>query len=275
MWMTRSIDFSDTGATRRQSTSSSASNRKKTPAATTTSRTVFISSKTTARTSSSFPPGASTFLSPGIRTTHAATSLSMLSAAAQTRSPPTGTSQSSGIEDSQYTRLPSDRDDASHTEEEDLLDDDADDMAGLPSGNPVGLVVPETQFTLPPTPQSTVPPEWDGINPDVCMKCFKAIKNDILQPLGLREFYKSYSSWEKMSYDQRNKALSWFRSLPENWQGLYFSSCIAFYFVYCLLNYFFLLFQNTFSGRQGQLLQQRRKMTLLLIVIPQKTTSST
>ncbi len=65
----------------------------------------------------------------------------MLSEAAQTRSPPTGTSQSSGIEDSQYTRLPSDRDDASHTEEEDLLDDDADDMAGLPSGNPVGLVV--------------------------------------------------------------------------------------------------------------------------------------
>ncbi len=152
--------LSDIGATRCQSSSSSASNNKKTPATIMTSKTVFISSKTSARTSSYFPPRASTFLSPGIRTTHAAASLSIVSAVVQTRTPSTETFQSSGIEDSQYTRLPPDKDNASQMEEEDLLDC-ADDLVGLPSDNPVGLVVPETQLTLHPTP------EWDGINPDV------------------------------------------------------------------------------------------------------------
>jgi hypothetical protein len=86
-------------------------------------------------------------VSPSIRTTHAAASLSMLSAVSQTKTPPTGTSQSSGIEDCQYARLPSNGDDASHMEEEDLLDDE-DDMVQLSLGDPVGLVVPEIHHLL-------------------------------------------------------------------------------------------------------------------------------
>jgi hypothetical protein len=69
-------------------------------------------------------------------------------------------------------------------------------------------------------PSFTLSPESKGVNPDALMKCFKSLKSEVLQPLGLREFYKSYSTWEKMSIDQRNKALSWFRRLPEQWQGV-------------------------------------------------------
>jgi hypothetical protein len=69
-------------------------------------------------------------------------------------------------------------------------------------------------------PSSTLPPEWKGVNPDALMKCIKLLKSEVLQPLGLREFYKSYSTWEKMSIDQGNKALAWFRHLPEQLQGV-------------------------------------------------------
>jgi hypothetical protein len=46
------------------------------------------------------------------------------------------------------------------------------------------------------------------------------VKGDVLQPLGLWGLYKSYSSWEKRVHNQRNKALSWYCNLPENWQGI-------------------------------------------------------
>jgi hypothetical protein len=68
------------------------------------------------------------------------------------------------------------------------------------------------------TQQSSLPPEWGNVNPDALLKCFKTVKGDALQLLGIREFYKSYSSWEKMTHDQRYKALSWCHNLPENWQ---------------------------------------------------------
>jgi hypothetical protein len=62
-------------------------------------------------------------------------------------------------------------------------------------------------------------PEWDGCNPNFILKRLKAIPKIELQSRGKREFYKSYYSWEKMSLDQRNKTLLYFRSLPEDWQG--------------------------------------------------------
>jgi hypothetical protein len=62
-------------------------------------------------------------------------------------------------------------------------------------------------------------PEWDGCNPNFILKRLKAIPKIELQSIGKREFFKSYYSWEKMSLDQRNKTLSYFRSLPEDWQG--------------------------------------------------------
>ena len=68
-------------------------------------------------------------------------------------------------------------------------------------------------------------PEWDGCNPDFIMKRMKAIPRLELQSWGKREFYQSYLSWEKMTPDQRNKALSYFRGLPEEVQGISAASC--------------------------------------------------
>ncbi len=67
---------------------------------------------------------------------------------------------------------------------------------------------------------STPIPEWDGCKPDAVMKRLKSITKEELTSIGRREFYKLYSSWEKMMLDQRNKTVSYFRSLPEELQGL-------------------------------------------------------
>ena len=61
--------------------------------------------------------------------------------------------------------------------------------------------------------------EWDNCNPDLVMKRLKLITKEELTSIGKREFYKSYVYWEKMTLDQRNKSLSWFRSLPDNLKG--------------------------------------------------------
>jgi hypothetical protein len=85
---------------------------------------------------------------------------------------------------------------------------------------------------LPNGAQSTMDiPEWDGCNPDFIMKRMKAIPRLELQSWGKRELYKSYSSWEKMTPDQCNKALSYFHGLPEEVQGIYAVSCFPLPFV--------------------------------------------
>jgi len=99
------------------------------------------------------------------------------------------------------------------------------------------------------TVPETIPPKQFHINRDVGAFCDSQVSdienshNDIelgnggstsprhdIESWGKREFYKSYSSWEKMTMDQRNKALSYFRSLPEEVQGMYaFSFIFLFY----------------------------------------------
>jgi hypothetical protein len=71
----------------------------------------------------------------------------------------------------------------------------------------------------PSTPSAPIP-EWDGCNLDAVMKRLKSISKEELDSVGRREFYKSYTSWEKMTVDQRNKTVSYFQSLPEELQGL-------------------------------------------------------
>ncbi len=66
--------------------------------------------------------------------------------------------------------------------------------------------------------------EWVGCLSDLIMKHMKALKKEELQKLGNCEFYKSYNSWDKMMQDQRNKAVSYFRSLSEDLQGMSFLS---------------------------------------------------
>jgi hypothetical protein len=48
------------------------------------------------------------------------------------------------------------------------------------------------------------------------------MKPEVCEQYGLRPFYKSYSHWEKMTADQRNKSLAWFRKLPDHLKGNYY-----------------------------------------------------
>jgi hypothetical protein len=56
--------------------------------------------------------------------------------------------------------------------------------------------------------------EWEDIWPSKVIRCLKAIPANILSSLGMREIYK-YPAWHKMTCDQRNRAIAWFRQLPE------------------------------------------------------------
>ncbi len=60
-----------------------------------------------------------------------------------------------------------------------------------------------------------VPSYWDNISPNQVMARLKLLKAEVLDQHNLHPFYKSYSNWEKMSADQCNKAIAWFRKLPE------------------------------------------------------------
>ncbi len=66
-----------------------------------------------------------------------------------------------------------------------------------------------------------VAPEWENIPPDVIIHCLKAITPDVLSSLGMREFYKSYPIWQKMTIYQHNRAIAWFHQLPEEIQDRY------------------------------------------------------
>ena len=69
-------------------------------------------------------------------------------------------------------------------------------------------------------PPNVGPPEWGNINPDVILKRCRAIPVITKKAYGVREFYKSYPCWDKMTQDQKNKSLAWFRSLPDGVQGI-------------------------------------------------------
>jgi hypothetical protein len=45
------------------------------------------------------------------------------------------------------------------------------------------------------------------------------IKQDVCEQHGLQPFYKSYTQWEKMTMNQRNKSLAWFCKLPDHSKG--------------------------------------------------------
>lgn len=66
--------------------------------------------------------------------------------------------------------------------------------------------------------QPSGPAEWGSANPDAVLARLKTLKENVLTPVGLKAFYKSYSSWAKLKPDQQDKALAWFRKLPENVQ---------------------------------------------------------
>jgi hypothetical protein len=66
--------------------------------------------------------------------------------------------------------------------------------------------------------------EFDGVHPNDVMNCLKGIKTDVLTRHGVaKPFYKSYSNWEKMNQEQKNKTLAYFRKLPQQLQGIFLS----------------------------------------------------
>lgn len=75
------------------------------------------------------------------------------------------------------------------------------------------------------------PPDWNTISPNHVMARLKLLKVEVLQDHDLRPFYKSYSNWEKMTREQQNKAVAWYRKLPENLKCKYF---------YVVFKYFYL-----------------------------------
>jgi hypothetical protein len=79
---------------------------------------------------------------------------------------------------------------------------------------------------IPNTQETYDVPEWNGCNPDFILRRLKAIPREELEAIGKREFYKSYSSWTRMTVEQRNKTVSYFRSLTEELQGMFAAQSI-------------------------------------------------
>ncbi len=103
----------------------------------------------------------------------------------------------------------------------DFDDDDFEEHAQSDNRDPSlfdnDSVIPETQAT---TANADIPQDFEGVDPDYIMDRTKLIRPDILTMLKMKPFYKSYSSWEKLSADQKNKALSFFRKLPAALRGM-------------------------------------------------------
>jgi len=75
----------------------------------------------------------------------------------------------------------------------------------------------------PPASWNGAPSDWENVSPNQVMARLKLLKAEVLDQHDLRPFYKSYSNWEKMSGEQKNKAVAWFRKLPEPLKGsIYF-----------------------------------------------------
>ncbi len=98
----------------------------------------------------------------------------------------------------------------------DNLQQDDDDLS-------LGMVEEPNEEHSPAASGNGAPSDWANISPNQVMARLKLLKAEVLDQHDLRPFYKSYSNWEKMSTEQRNKAVAWFRKLPESLKGNIFS----------------------------------------------------
>jgi hypothetical protein len=67
---------------------------------------------------------------------------------------------------------------------------------------------------------TNAPAGWEYASPDIVLAKLKQIKHEVFERFGLRPFYKTYNSWEKMTGEQRNKAVVWYRKLLPGIQGI-------------------------------------------------------
>ncbi len=91
-----------------------------------------------------------------------------------------------------------------HFENDDIEDATAEDEVLLTAADNVTnqqVLQQPTQETI--MDDLTLPPEWSGCPPDVVMNCCRAMSAEV-KASGMKEFYKSYSSWDKMTHDQKN-----------------------------------------------------------------------
>jgi hypothetical protein len=51
--------------------------------------------------------------------------------------------------------------------------------------------------------QSANPPKWENKPPNIVIKLLKAVSPDKISSLKIRDFYKPYPSWDKMTEDQK------------------------------------------------------------------------
>jgi hypothetical protein len=75
-------------------------------------------------------------------------------------------------------------------------------------------------------------PDFEAVHPDHIITNLKLIKPEVLVRFGLKPFYKSYCSWDKLSVEQKNKALSFFRKLPEYLRGEFSLTIFVFCFFF-------------------------------------------
>jgi len=89
-----------------------------------------------------------------------------------------------------------------------------DSMGTDPNDNIISCEDPNTDSIV-----DRFAPDFEAVHPDHIMTNLKLIKPEVLVHFGLKPFYKSYCSWDKLSVEQKNKALSFFRKLPEHLRG--------------------------------------------------------
>jgi hypothetical protein len=90
-----------------------------------------------------------------------------------------------------------------HFNNDDIEDATTEDELSTAADNVTNQQVLQqpTQETI--MEDQTLPPEWSGCPPDVVMNCCRAMSTEV-KAAGMKEFYKSYSSWDKMTHEQKN-----------------------------------------------------------------------
>jgi len=99
-----------------------------------------------------------------------------------------------------------------------LAADSSNDSSSERAEESLELVSPQidTQIDLfEPSSNSSTSNEWQSIDPDIIIEKLKALNEGVFGA-NKKALPKSYSKWDKLTADQRNKAVAWFKLLnPE------------------------------------------------------------
>ena len=102
-----------------------------------------------------------------------------------------------------------------------LAADSSSDSSSERAEEPLELVPTQIDTQIDPfgpSSNSSVPNEWQDIDPDVIIEKLKAL-NEAAFGSNKKALPKSYSKWDKLTADQRNKTVAWFKLLNTETQG--------------------------------------------------------